>query len=912
MSELPNYSPKLISSNFNILCFFKSPPPLCSLIFHYLSNLLFSRRMQMKKTALFILLTFHMLGMQAQQLQATLHHYTTEDGLPSNTIADIIQDKFGFIWIATWNGLSRFDGRHFVNYTTGSQSGVPHLHNRILNLCSDQKGDIWMHMYDNRVFKLNRKTDKIEPMYGGQKVDRFQSQYEANSTRGGKRYKDRQGIEWYTTLEPGVFRFNPKDGTTKHFSQEVPEPHSDNNGATIFENGDLLWISMNHGGFGYYDRQSDEIRYFYNKPGNTLSLSNTVTTFLPLKEGVIWMSTNRRGLEKLELMNERIKRWLPQAASSTFGTNEVRAMIYDPKEHQVIIGNKRGDLYFYDVKLQRLVQSRNLGGRIYGLTKAANGDIWVSNKDNGLQAINPATSNVRRLEGLTSDAVYATVEDHGHLLVATYGGGVQFVVDGKRVDIKDYPRDTYNRVRTICHAPGGQVWAGSTDGIICITTSGREASAAPLRQTSNPREQLGNNDIIEIKQASDGSMWIATNGGGLSHTIGQDKHGGWRFETFNEKDGLESDEIRAITFAPDGVVWFATDQGICSCDPRTRLITAFSIQDGVGGVACSEAAGLTLPDGQLLFGTLNGIYVVDRKQLVAQKGSTLRLEITDFFVNDQLMSPSRNNVFDYYVPDSGFVELPSRSSTFAVRFASLNYQLQHRVHYQYMLDGFDKEWRNADKSQTASYNNVPAGTYQFKVKAFLSDSPDQSDEQTLTIVVPPFWLFSTTAFFCYALLLLAALISYVQWKRRQRQRHEAEIRKMRVLKIGPEEVAFQQQDDYEFVKQQLDWLEQHYSDSTLRIEDMVAQSHLSRTSFYNQLKSLTGLSPKEFVSDFRLKKAAMYLEKDNCTIAEVAYKTGFNDPVYFARIFKQKMGVTPTQHRENTKKQDEGETGEDK
>ena len=70
---------------------------------------------------------------------------------------------------------------------------------------------------------------------------------------------------------------------------------------------------------------------------------------------------------------------------------------------------------------------------------------------------------------------------------------------------------------------------------------------------------------------------------------------------------------------------------------------------------------------------------------------------------------------------------------------------------------------------------------------------------------------------------------------------------------------------------------------------MVSQSSLSRTSFYNQLKTLTGLSPKEFISDFRLKKAAMYLENDECTIAEVTYKTGFNDPVYFARIFKQKM-----------------------
>jgi AraC-like DNA-binding protein len=74
---------------------------------------------------------------------------------------------------------------------------------------------------------------------------------------------------------------------------------------------------------------------------------------------------------------------------------------------------------------------------------------------------------------------------------------------------------------------------------------------------------------------------------------------------------------------------------------------------------------------------------------------------------------------------------------------------------------------------------------------------------------------------------------------------------------------------------------------------------MSRTALYTQLKSLTGISPKEFVSEFRLKKACMYLEKDSCTIAEFAYRTGFNDPVYFTRLFKQKKGMTPTQYREN-------------
>ena len=60
----------------------------------------------------------------AQQWQAKRAHYSTEDGLPSDAIASLQQDNYGFVWIATWNGISRFDGYHFYNYKTGVSSGI--------------------------------------------------------------------------------------------------------------------------------------------------------------------------------------------------------------------------------------------------------------------------------------------------------------------------------------------------------------------------------------------------------------------------------------------------------------------------------------------------------------------------------------------------------------------------------------------------------------------------------------------------------------------------------------------------------------------------------------------------------------------------------------------------------------------
>ena len=77
-------------------------------------------------------------AVSAQQLQASRSHLSTEDGLCSNAVSMISQDDLGFIWLATWNGLSRFDGYDFYNYKTGNSSRIKNLHNRILDIVIDQ------------------------------------------------------------------------------------------------------------------------------------------------------------------------------------------------------------------------------------------------------------------------------------------------------------------------------------------------------------------------------------------------------------------------------------------------------------------------------------------------------------------------------------------------------------------------------------------------------------------------------------------------------------------------------------------------------------------------------------------------------------------------------------------------------
>ena len=119
------------------------------------------------------------------------------------------------------------------------------------------------------------------------------------------------------------------------------------------------------------------------------------------------------------------------------------------------------------------------------------------------------------------------------------------------------------------------------------------------------------------------------------------------------------------------------------------------------------------------------------------------------------------------MPEAKEVTLPEHNTVFSFRFASLNYQLQHRVHYQYMLEGYDKDWQTASKERMVTYANIPSGTYQLKVRASLLENPDKFDERVITVVVPPIFLLSSEAIWIYMVIGIVASIGMLFWIQRK-------------------------------------------------------------------------------------------------------------------------------------------------
>ncbi len=371
--------------------------------------------------------------------------------------------------------------------------------------------------------------------------------------------------------------------------------------------------------------------------------------------------------------------------------------------------------------------------------------------------------------------------------------------------MRDYPSKRHQRVRTIALDKDGNVWAGSTDGILIMNLKGGKFSITPLESPEEMKNGLASNDIVYLAKESNGTMWVGTNSGGLSRTTTKDDNGVWQFENFGVSEGLPSEEIRSFTFDKKGNVWIATDHMLCSFDIKKKIFTTFSNLDGVDETMCSEGAAVALPNGNILFGTLNGYYIVDRTKLTTKTGSLLKLRVTDFYLNEELQSPRLNDNFDVYIPESKSVEIPGNNDSFSFRFASMNYQFQHRVHYQYRLEGYEDEWRNADKYRIARYSNIPAGTYRFQVKAFLLESPENFDMRTIEVIVPPPFLLSTTAVWIYIIILAILAILLLWWyqerlrKKLQPATEASEENTEKVDKVQPQEE--EATDEYEIINE---------------------------------------------------------------------------------------------------------------
>jgi len=540
-------------------------------------------------------------------------------------------------------------------------------------------------------------------------------------------FPDPEGLLWIATDKTGIWSYDCSKDRFRHYehTNNVMSYYVDTL-AHVETKGGRTWIKMNNWGFGYYDRDSDEIVPLSNvKEQAEHRFMNGVACYEIDSSDVLWMSTVSRGLEKVTVITPKVDVIaLPTQSEDKISSSEVRAMLKDSKGY-VWVAAKSRELYRYSPDMSSCIRfpDRHSGdvGVIYSIFEDNEGNIWLGTKGDGLIRISLENGNYswkhfkadpNDSESLSSNNIYSISQDRdGRIWVGTYGGALSMLMtpDSEefitvRNNFPDYPLELGDRVRYLHCMPDGKMLVATVGGLIWF-----EPSATPeltvfnlVRKIPGDINSLGNNDVIHIFTDKAGNTWLCTFGGGLNRLYFD--AGIPRFEIFSTEDGLPSNIIQSAIDDEDGMIWIATESGISRLDPQLGNVSNFSRYDGVTPTSYSEATCASMSDGSILFGTLNGVYRVNPEDFSEILRDT-RLAITGFSIDG------------IRVPYGASEVIPHDYSFFRIDFASLNFGQGAKQSFAYMLEGFDKDWISDDGSNRATYSRIPPGNYVFKVSA---------------------------------------------------------------------------------------------------------------------------------------------------------------------------------------------------
>lgn len=741
-----------------------------------------------------------------------IENWNTENGLPQNSINAMVQTKDGYIWIATFGGLTRFDGENFKVFT---KSNTPQMKSdRILSLYVDKKNTLWIGTENNGLMKMSGGKFISLNDYGLLYSESIYNITEDNENAIWFRsingfiykYKDGKFIHYGKTnglkqdFSYGLFKDNngfinvySKDKFLKYINgkfvpSEFKAPILHNNFAYYIDNQDTLWLAEREGNF--YKIYKNNIQTVYQK-NNEFSLLEDLTGLIVDQDGAFVFGSGK-GISFLKDGKFSLSKTIPEIDNF-----QVASLIQD-KEGNYWIGSYKNGLYKLKKKLFNFyynnkkpdennitsIFQRNdgvilFGTNCFGVKKIQNnkieninlelentcvasvledskGNLWVGTWGGGLYLFqnNKLKHVYNKKTNFPSDVVLSIFEDKNHTIwFGTFDEGIiQLQTDGKLIHLTTKNGLSNNNVQIIFQDKDNSIWIGSSNGLNKISSENKITRYDTLNGVTNI-------SFRAIYQDNDGVLWFGTYGLGLFRLQNN------KFTRFTKENGLPDDVVSQLVEDDFGYFWYGSNKGIFRLDKKElndfangKIKEISSVSFGIeDGLLTLETSGGFQPsicktkDGRILFPTIKGIAAIDPSQIFIQQSSSPIL-IEEIQSNQKIIS------------NTSEINLKPDQNNILIRYTAFNFSSPHRLTFRYKLEGLDKDWIDVGNLRVAFYPHIPAGNYTFKVKAknqygVWSEKPA---EVSFT-VLPYFW---ETFWFRLILVLIFLSIGPVIYFRR--------------------------------------------------------------------------------------------------------------------------------------------------
>jgi ligand-binding sensor domain-containing protein/serine phosphatase RsbU (regulator of sigma subunit) len=719
-----------------------------------------------------------------------LENYSVRQGLPNSKVYDMVQDKGGYIWLATPSGLCRFDGENFDTY--GLDFGLDESSVRALYLDQDDRlwvgfenGKAFVQMQDTFQLVLSNEVNSIGEISDiTQKAD---GDILVSTSNDGLYY-----IESPLESNQDIIHFTGKDGVDSQifkmeslsdgsvlFVTSVDLQLMDSDSLKVeyfrpygfpsffpstytFEDKDgNIWIGKFNGGLYRYIRSTEEFKFFDIRDG---LVKNFISTIYIDSKNRIWAGTWGGGISLIE--NDHVIANFDQS-NGLEGLN-IHKIMEDSEGNIYFASHENGFFVFKGNQFLSLSEDNGLPNQQIWDICGINDSVVLLATNNGVAEVHfssPIQAKVSRIHtktnnGLISNSIRKLVNDQkGKIWIATHLSGIQSYdfrtreFDYNFVLNSNLPKNA--KVIGGLEVIGNDLYVASVDGLINheISTGKNQI----LTQTSC----LSGNDIETLYKGRNDKLWIGVRNGGIN-SIDKDFNiyaytktkditpicftenvdGDLWVGTFkgvfklvndsligviDENSGLMSNYVSLLHFLDEDRLIIGSNNGLNIYHLSTGEIIHYNKNVGYTGIETKTNSYLDRGNGSILFGTTGGLMIFN--SLVEEREpKEPYVHITRMRVNMEDRTMDQTETYRY------------NENSFLFNYHAISLSNQFDLKYQVRLDGLDQNWREPTQAQSISFSQLSPGKYTLKIKAITFDGVENETPAEYSFTIrPPFW-----------------------------------------------------------------------------------------------------------------------------------------------------------------------------
>ncbi|MFC2104835.1 two-component regulator propeller domain-containing protein [Bacteroidota bacterium] len=712
--------------------------------------------------------------------QYTLKSWTIDNGLPSNAINDITQSQNGYIWIATYGGVVRFDGIKFTKYS--SQNSDALLTEATKLVCEDKNGTIWIGtqkgialFQNNNLYRSkNLKTldnaniesifvDKKNNVWIGTNANGLY-RYEADTLIYFKDfekltssaiyaiYEDNIGVIWIGTLKGELIKYENKVFTPCDINNSTETIYS------FYQNSrGIMWVGAST---GIYTIENDKlqklsdinIRFIENiiedingqywissssdglyRYDNTLCKSellseanglpnNRVTKIILDNQGNLWGGTYRTGI--FQITDGKFTCY--SESEGLYSTTNTAILEYGKDEFW--LANEMGTIdIIKNGKINQLKTKIPIPSpQIKDMFKDSKGNVWISTYAGILKIEKQEEKLFNINNGFPDNYIRKTFEDFkGNIWIATNRTGIhKFRNDGSVLTLNSSNGLNTDYVMTIIQYKPDIIIAGTKKGFNLIKND------SVIKQYS-VSDGLPDNLIFNIYKDNEDILWISTNSG-----ISRFENNS--FTNYSTENGLQTNNVYDIIEDNLGYFWMPGPTGIMKVSKQQLNDFAaekiskidyifYDKSDGMKSSVCLGATkSLKDSNGNLWFLTAEGIAIIDPKEI------TLSKDLPPVFIEKVYAGDS---IFDL----NEIINIHAKHKRFNIDYTAIDLIFPQKISFKHMLEPFETEWTDAGNVRTISYTNIDPGIYTFKVRSTNNHGIWNENYVSIKVRVLPAW-----------------------------------------------------------------------------------------------------------------------------------------------------------------------------